>query len=233
MLETVAWGSLGVAFVCAVVMVVDLLRRPQAMGIMNVVWPITALYSSVFALLFYFRFGRAKAGGEKPRMSGPEHDRMMEAMKRSPGAVQIALASSHCGAGCTLGDIVAEFAVFGLGWSLWGSPLWASFVADFVLAWALGIVFQYFTLAPMRGLSFGAGVWAAIKADTLSITAWQIGMYGWMALSHFVLFSKHPLEPNQAGYWLMMQVAMIGGFATAYPMNYLLVKTGVKEPMMH
>ena len=33
-------------------------RRPQKMFIMNLVWPITALYFSVFALWFYFRIGR-------------------------------------------------------------------------------------------------------------------------------------------------------------------------------
>jgi hypothetical protein len=34
----------------------------------------------------------------------------------------------------------------------------------------------------MRNLSLGQGIFAAIKADTLSLTAWQIGMYGFMAL---------------------------------------------------
>ncbi len=112
-----------------------------------------------------------------------------------------------------------------------GSDLWASFVIDYIPAWLLGIVFQYFTIAPMRGISGWAGIWAAIKADTLSITAWQLGMYGWMLLTYFVIFPHPHLEPNQAGYWFMMQFAMIAGFFTAYPMNYILVKTGLKEAM--
>jgi len=83
----------------------------------------------------------------------------------------------------------------------------------------------------MRGLSLFPGIWAAIKADTLSITAWQLGMYGFMLLTYFVFFPNPHLKPNQPQYWFMMQFAMIAGFFTAYPMNYILVKTGLKEAM--
>lgn len=53
---------------------------------------------------------------------------------------------------------------------------------------AFGIFFQYFTIAPMRGLSFAAGIAAAVKADTLSLTAWQIGLYAFMAAAYFAIF---------------------------------------------
>jgi hypothetical protein len=43
-------------------------------------------------------------------------------------------------------------------------------------------------LAPMSGLSLGQGLVAAVKADTFSLTAWQIGMYGFMAVAHFLIF---------------------------------------------
>ena len=33
----------------------------------------------------------------------------------------------------------------------------------------------------MRNLSVGEGLVQAVKADTLSLTAWQVGMYGFMA----------------------------------------------------
>lgn len=231
MFETIAWISLGIAFFCAIVIAIDVGRHPQKMGIMNIVWPVTALYGSVFALSGYFRYGRKKAKDAQRGMSEEEHKKMMQEAKEHPKPSQISVAASHCGAGCTLGDIVADFAVFGFALTLWGSDLWASFVIDYILAWTLGIVFQYFTIAPMRGLSLFPGIWAAIKADTLSITAWQLGMYGWMLLTYFVFFPHPHLHPNQAGYWFMMQFAMIAGFLTAYPMNYILVKTGLKEAM--
>ena len=56
--------------------------------------------------------------------------------------------------------------------SIFGEKIFAVWIVDYLFAYAFGIVFQYFTIAPMRGLSLGEGVVAAIKADTLSLTAW-------------------------------------------------------------
>ena len=232
MLETISWISLGVAFASSLVITADLLRHPQKMGIMNAVWPVTALYGGPVALWAYFRFGRPKAKVLQPPVSEEEHKKMMREAKEHPKPSQISIAATHCGAGCTLGDVVAEFLVFGLSIKFLGSELWASYGIDYVFAWTLGVVFQYFTIAPMRGLSLLPGVWAAIKADTLSITAWQVGMYAWMALTYFVLFPGPHLHANQPQYWFMMQIAMIVGFFTSYPMNWILVKTGLKEAMV-
>jgi hypothetical protein len=127
--------------------------------------------------------------------------------------------------------LATEFILFRLAVTVAGSMLLASFVWDFVAAWSLGILFQYFTIKPMRHLSPGAGLIAAIKADTLSIVAFQVGMYGWMALAHLVLFPMPHLEPNRAAYWLMMQIAMLCGFLTSLPMNRWLMMLGWKERM--
>jgi Domain of unknown function (DUF4396) len=48
---------------------------------------------------------------------------------------------------------------------------------DLLLGWALGIVFQHSTIAPMRGLSFNKGLLQAIRADTLAIIAFEIGTF--------------------------------------------------------
>ncbi len=81
----------------------------------------------------------------------------------------------------------------------------------------------------MRGISGWTGIKAALKADTVSLVAFEIGMFAWMALSRFVLF--HPkLEPAQPA-WLMMQLAMLIGFLTAFPANWWLLRTGIKEAM--
>ena len=66
--------------------------------------------------------------------------------------------------------------------------IFAVWIVDYLFAYAFGIVFQYFTIAPMRGLSLGQGIVAAVKADTLSLTAWQVGMYGFMAFAYFFIF---------------------------------------------
>jgi hypothetical protein len=58
------------------------------------------------------------------------------------------------------------------------------------LAVALGLAFQYFAIAAMRGLSFRKGIVAAAEADILSLTAFEVGLFGWMALTSMV-FSLH------------------------------------------
>lgn len=225
-----AWISLGLAFASAIVIAVDEVRRPQTMAIMNVVWPITALYLSVFGLWAYFAKGSAMTRGAIQKTSDDRNSGGKTSCE-GPTVSQAALAASHCGAGCVLADVVTEYAVFAAGATIFGKELYASYLWDFVAAWLLGIVFQYLTIKPMRNLSVGSGIVAAIKADTLSILSFQIGMYCWMAVTRFRLFPTHPLHPDQALYWFMMQIAMVCGFLTSMPVNWLLVKTGLKEAM--
>jgi hypothetical protein len=220
----IAWISIAVAFLCAAFIALDETKHPQRMGVMNVVWPVTALYLSVFAVWAYLTIGR--------RYTREAMRHMQDSQGAAPTAAQVAVGTSHCGAGCMLADIASEFALAAAGVVLLGSTLWTSYIVDFMAAWALGIVFQYFAIHPMRpDLSRGAAIAAAIKADTFSIIAFQAGMYAWMALVYFKLFSAPHLTPFDARYWLMMQVAMICGFATSYPMNWLLIAVGWKEKM--
>ncbi len=212
---------------CAVVIVADEYRHPQHMWIMNVVWPVTALFGTVFWLWGYFRYGRPA--------SGP-------ADSDKPFAASVGEAASHCGSGCTLGDICAEWLAFAipaiavwLGWhSLFAEKMYAVWVLDFVFAFGFGIVFQYFTIAPMRDLGVAQGIWAAVKADALSLTAWQVGMYGFMAVATFGIF-RHllgsELAVDSVEFWFMMQIAMLFGFATSYPVNWWLLRAGIKERM--
>jgi hypothetical protein len=229
MLEMVAWTSIGIAVGCALWIAVDELGRPQAMGVMNLVWPLTALYLSVFALWAYVRVGRAKPRAEQ---TAGQRGHMAHAKGgKHITAAQVAVATSHCGAGCVLADLLAEFCIGAAGITLFGLTLWASYVIDFAAAWTLGVAFQYFSIKPMSDLTPGAALVAAIKADTLSIIAFQAGMYGWMAVVFFVLFPEPHLMPFQPAFWLMMQIAMIMGYATAFPMNRWLVLRGWKEAM--
>lgn len=149
-----------------------------------------------------------------------------------PWWVTIAIEASHCGAGCTLGDVLSELAIFWLAVTIAGTTLLAEYVGDYVLALAFGIVFQYFAIAPMRGLGLQDGLIAATKADFFSLTAFEIGLFGWMAVMAFVLFpAPHSLMPSSAAFWFLMQVGMSIGYATSVPANVWLVKRGIKVPM--
>jgi hypothetical protein len=36
----------------------------------------------------------------------------------------------------------------------------------------------------------------AVKADTLSLVAFEVGMFGWMAIVYFLLMPTHSLDPT-------------------------------------
>ena len=235
-LVVISWIALATAFLSAAVIAVHLaLGHRQHMWIMNVVWPVTALYAGPLAVWGYFRYGVASSHSATMR-AHERHEPMPG--ERRPFAATVGLAATHCGSGCTLGDIVAEVLIavapivlVWLGYrTLWDEKIFSGWVLDFILAFLLGVAFQYFTIMPMKKLSPDRGLIAALKADTLSLTAWQVGMYGWMAIATFLIFG-HEIPKSSPVFWFMMQIAMLVGFATAYPVNWWLVRSGVKEKM--
>ncbi|MFG2260949.1 DUF4396 domain-containing protein [Streptomyces mirabilis] len=154
----------------------------------------------------------------------------MPILRRQPRWIGSATAVSHCGAGCVLGDIGGEWLVRASGMNLAGKPIHADFLLDFTLAWLLGIGFQYFSIAPMRDITPAQGLWAAVKADTSSIVSFQIGLFAGMWLYQEILFAPG-LAKTTAAYWLLMQLAVIVGFFTAWPVNGWLIRAGWKERM--
>jgi hypothetical protein len=239
-LQYLSTACLLLGFICAVIIAADLLRHPQQMWIMNVVWPVTALFGTIWIVWQYFTYGRL-AEQARAHAAMKRHDEMPSRIL-TPFPIMVANGALHCGSGCTLGDIVAEWLVFlapaiavWFGWhSVFDEKMYAVWIVDYIFAYAFGIVFQYFTIAPMRGLALGEGIWAAVKADTLSLTAWQIGMYGFMAFASFFLFDHLmgiTLSTDTVEFWFMMQIAMLCGFVTSYPVNWWLIRMGVKERM--
>ena len=212
--------ALALAVLSAGAIAFDILAgRRQKMWVMNLVWPITALYFGPLGFWAYARMGRAPARAVG-KGDGAERPFWQTAF----------IATSHCGAGCVVGDTVGEWGIFLAGLTLFGSKLLTAYAADFTLAYLLCIIFQFFTIAPMRKLGVRDGIVAALKADTISLVAFEVGMFAFMAVNRLLLFESPP-EPNTATYWFLMQVAMIVGFATSYPANWWLVKSGVKEAM--
>ncbi len=228
-LTILASVSLALAALCSLIIAIDiLLGRRQHMWIMNVVWPVTALYSGPLGLWAYFKVGRLST---HQAMRAAEKSDEAPPARSKPFWQSVGLAASHCGSGCTLGDLLSEGVVLSIvPLTLFGHAIFAAWVVDFVFAFVLGIVFQYFTIVPMKHLPFGQGLVAALKADTLSLTAWQIGMYGWMAIATFAIFGQE-LEKSDPVFWFMMQIAMLAGFLTSYPVNWWLVSVGIKEKM--
>jgi uncharacterized protein DUF4396 len=276
-LTVVAWIYISVCFVCAAVITYDVAfnHRRQPMGVMNFVFPITALYFGPFALALYWRWARTPAPAPTVRglaregeagiraaaparemavvpcphemaFSGRRHAHGAMLGAQDPGAADspspakperpywatMAIEVSHCGSGCTLGDLISEWLIYAFAITVAGSTLPAEYIGDYVFAVALGIVFQYFAIAPMRGLGLRDGLRAAAKADVISLTFFEIGLFAWMALMAFVFFpAPNHLMPDSIAFWLMMQLGMIIGYFTSWPANVWLVKRGIKVPM--
>jgi len=197
------------------------------MGIMNIVWPVTALYSGPLGVWAYFKIGREVT---TDHASGSPTNEGSQSSHNNPFWTSVLKGALHCGSGCTIGDLLAELFLFFVPISVGGSRLLGSWTVDFVFAFLIGILFQYFAIRPMRKMSKVEALVAALKADTLSLLFWQVGMYGWMAVCIFVFYHR-VLTATEPLFWCMMQAAMLIGLVTAFPVNWWLLKKGIKEAM--
>jgi len=108
----------------------------------------------------------------------------MPSVAQMTSPVMVANGALRVGSGCMLGDIVAEWLVFLLptvavffGWHrLFGPEMYTAWVVEFLFACAFNVVLQYLAIKPMRDVLPGEMLWAAAKADTLSLACWQIGI---------------------------------------------------------
>ncbi len=233
-LNTLSITSIMIGIISFIIILVDVSRNPQKMNVMNAVWPVTGLYAGPLAMIAYFMIGKNAARKKTPIKNGEndvqDGDMYIEYQQKKPFWQSVMVGALHCGSGCTLGDVIAEGFLLFFPVTLFGSTLFGGWAIDFVFAFFIGIVFQYFAIQPMKKLSFKKALIAALKADTLSLFCWQIGMYGWMAISIFWIY-HHRLDESQPLFWFMMQIAMLLGFITAYPINWWLIKKGIKEVM--
>ena len=164
----------------AVHIAIDLTHRPQSMKIMNAVWILTALWGSYLALWAYNKFGQGapmKMGGGEMKMDmsdmkGMEMSDMkgmsMSGMKdmnmdmsmgdmsmNRPHWQSVALSALHCGAGCTLADIIGEWFTNYIPVTVAGSQLIGNWVLDFILALIIGVYFQFYAIREMERISAG------------------------------------------------------------------------------
>ncbi|MDE1874021.1 MAG: DUF4396 domain-containing protein [Candidatus Micrarchaeota archaeon] len=234
-LNLLAYAYIISSALCALYIAFDVFARGnrQMMPIMDYVWPITAMYLNAFGLWAYLDMGRPDSMQMKGMKMTQEHMRHMAHMHtEKPFWKSIFVSATHCGAGCEIGDFIGEWAVFLFVPVLFGSLLYTEYAVDFILAYALGIFFQY---VPIRlagpSLSRRTALGHAIKADSLSLLAFEVGLFGWMALFNLALFAPGVINPSMAVYWFMMQIGMLLGHFTSYPANWLLVKWGIKSGM--
>jgi len=211
----------------AVHIAIDLTHRPQSMKIMNAVWILSALWGSYLALWAYNKFGRsspmkAEDDGMKMDMSGMKDMSDMKGMDMSgmkdnmemdmamqgemsmqgmqrPYWQSVALSALHCGAGCTLADIIGEWFTNYVPVTVAGSQLFGNWVLDFILALMIGVYFQFYAIREMEKISVGNALARAFKADFFSLLSWQVGMYGWMAIVYCSSMNHYPKTHGYSG----------------------------------
>jgi len=209
------------------VIVIDifLLGNRQHMPIMDVAFPLTALYLGPIAVWGYFARGRRMSRKRMQMQAAGMHD-----AEPRDSVWQVSLSDSHCGAGCALGDIAGEWIVWATAWMIGSTAeLGPEYILDLPLAWIFGILFQYFVIAPLRGqVGQLAPLGDAIKSDTLSVLSFEVGLFGWMAIAQYVIW-KAPIDSSS--HWFLMQIGMTLGFVTSWPVNRWLLRHGIKEPM--
>lgn len=227
--EIFVYGSI----ISALIIVFDLIKHPQKMKIMAPVWILTGIWSSYIGLLLYFLFGKEEEVA-KEQMETMEMDMKMDSEMKMPSErsmpEKVALSTLHCGAGCTLADLIGETLTIGIPLLIAGSTLAGQWTLDYILALLIGVLFQYAAIQPMWHLKPAKAMLRALRVDFFSLTSWQIGMYAWMAIAYFIIYPEGLLKDN-VEFWFMMQIAMLCGFLTAYPVNWLLIKKGIKPSM--
>lgn len=143
----------------------------------------------------------------------------------------VTLSTLHCGAGCTLADIIGETFTYYVPLSIMNSPIAAQWVLDYALALVIGVYFQYSAIHSMSNLSKGGTILKAAKIDFFSLSAWQLGMYGAIAVAMWGIYGGELPAKTTFDFWFIMQIAMLCGFITAYPVNVILIKMGIKKAM--
>ena len=141
----------------------------------------------------------------------------------APGSSTAGLAAAatvHCLTGCVIGESIGLVIGVSLGWPPLVIALFATVLA-FISGFAL-------TLIPLT-LRGGMPILQALKlvwlGETISIGVMEIAMNavdywvgGMTAGSIWV-----------AQFWIAMGVAVIAGYLAGYPVNYIMLKRGIKE----
>ena len=137
-------------------------------------------------------------------------------------ASQLSLAHSatwHCLMGCGLGEVLGVII---------GTALELPIVHTMVLAIVLGFVFGFiFGLRPLlrAGYDFRRALRQVFIAETLSIVVMEATQ---------VLVQVYTPGVMEAGllswiFWVGMGLALVAGYAVAFPVNYVLVGRGIRH----
>jgi hypothetical protein len=182
------------------------------MKVMKWGWLLVALYTGPVAFVVYWFSCREPVPGAHEAFVSPP-------WKQSVGS------TIHCLAGDATGIILAASITLVLG-----LPMGIDSSIEYTAGFSFGLlIFQALFMKDMLGGSYLEAVRKTWLAEWLSMNAVMSGMIPTMV----ILMGRHmnAMEPSSALFWAVMSLASLIGAVLAFPVNWWLVKHGLKHGM--
>lgn len=125
----------------------------------------------------------------------------------------------HCLMGCGVGDILGVI----IG-TIFHLPYGTRIIAGVIFGFIFGFIFSVIPLLKTN-MSFIAAAKIVLTTETLSI----LSMESAEAITELVFPGMRRMGLTHIQYWIGLLIALVTGFVVAYPVNYLLVKKGVRH----
>lgn len=212
--ESLAWLFLVVAVASAAAIVYDIRARGrrQPKKVMELMWPLAALYLGPLALPAYNRFGRT-GDVSSADQSLPAPLTVTAVQSGLPGGVSSGLA-----------HIVAVPFVVATGLTISNVDMWAMVAIITVLATAGIFAFEYFVFTSRdRRVPGLGGVRPALVVALVTVVAFDLGMLGWML---FLYYGDYMPAAGDIRFTFLMQIGLVLGTLTAFPAMRLLAARG-------
>jgi len=191
----------------------DSITNTPTSWVQRLAWTLVAFYTGPIGLFVYFLACRSPGPGM--------HDAFTRALWK-----QGVNSEMHCLAGDATGIVIAAAIV-----PVFMLPNGIDLLIEYTSAFSVGLlVFQALMMTDMYGGNYLLAVRKTFFAETVSMNMVMVRMIPTMV----VLMRRWPAshDPRQPTFWFVMGMAAIAGGLTAYPINWWLVKNGLKHGCM-
>src|SRR5699024_6597594 len=137
MLVLISWIALGIGLVSSLIIIVDVIKHPQMMKVMNIVWPINGWFLGPVALWTYFKWWRLKSKNVE-----------LEDKRGKPAKVLVS--TCHWSAGCTIDLAVVVLIVHLTDVTIALSTLLSHYTIEFILVYIFRSLFQFYAIFSMN-----------------------------------------------------------------------------------
>ncbi len=139
---------------------------------------------------------------------------------------QVLGSTMHCVAGDGMGILVGAAIA-----SVLMLPRPIDIALEYVLGFGFGwTIFQALFMQDMASGSYRRSLALTFIPEFLSMNLLMAGMLPIAALGRELIAA--PFDPRTPGFWFVMSMALLTGFAVTYPINWWLVTKGLKHGMM-